>query len=185
MSDSLRDQLLKAGFTSKEPVTNDRKNDRKNDGKNVGKKNRNQRRKQTNKTPKNVAGKGATGRSPGSKTDEELKDEQHRKALKEQIKQLIEAHCVKEYAGTEAYAFLVGKRVRQLFVTEEVRKRLSDSHLVITRLNGNTFLVPPDIGDQILALNPQWAVFRNNDEAQSSQDDADYADFQVPDDLIW
>lgn len=173
MSDSLRDQLLKAGFKSKETAENS------------GKKKRSQRGKPSSKSAKNTGKKGTKSHTQAAKAADNLEEEQRRKALKEQIKQLIETHCVKNYAGSEAYAFLVGKRVRQLFVTEEIRKRLSDSDLVITRLNGNTFLVPPDIGDQILAVNPQWAVFKNTDEPSAAQEDSDYADFQVPDDLIW
>lgn len=165
MSDSLRDQLLKAGFKKTEPD-------------------------KPSKKPKPGKRKSATarGKQAGKSTDsteETARLEREKKALKQKIKTLIESNCVKDYAGPESYGFLVGTRVRQLFVKEEHRAQLSKGELVITRLNGDTYLVPPETGKDILALNPQWAVFSNSDSDEKPDADGDYADYQVPDDLIW
>ena len=56
--------------------------------------------------------------------------------------------------------------------------------LVITRLNGSTYLVPAETGQQVLALNPDWVVIVPSNETITDDDD-EYADYQVPDDLKW
>ncbi len=83
-----------------------------------------------------------------------------------------------------AHSYIIGKRIKQLFVSEELREKLVEGSLVITRLNGSTYLIPAKVGEQVRALNPDWVVITPNDGSGSEADD-EYADYQVPDDLTW
>lgn len=199
MTDSLRDQLLQAGFKEKTP--------KKDSGgkKTGGTKNGGTKNGRTNNgtTKKGATKKGAqkhTGKSPSTKPSgpgkrskaaeeaaevaaHEAKKLAEKKAVKEKIRTLIEEHQIKDHAGDVAYSYQVGSRVRQMFVKQEYQTKLSAGELVITRLNGNTLLIPPETAEKVLALNSDWAIIKIDD--QSTETDPDYADYQIPDDLNW
>lgn len=108
---------------------------------------------------------------------------ERRKAVKAQIKTLIEAAAIKEYQGESVYRFILNKRIRELHVKDEIRQQLVAGTLIITRLNGTTWLVPDATSTAIRELNPDWAlVSPASDEPELS---AGYEDFPVPDDLQW
>ena len=60
---------------------------------------------------------------------------------------------------------------------------LSAGKLVIVNDNGVFELVPPAIAEKIRARNPSLVIDLPSDEEPSADDP--YADYQVPDDLIW
>ena len=83
---------------------------------------------------------------------------------------------------------MVDKKIRELYVTEELHKQLASRSIAVTRLNGDTYLVPIDTANKIKDINPQWSVFNTDaeDEAPApGAEESDYADYQIPDDLKW
>lgn len=227
MSDSLRDQLMKAGFEEKTPAAKPKSSQsgtrtgtrsgsrsgsrsgnhpgagaRPDAGQNAGSGKRRQRKRgkpaDGNGAP-TVSGtreisRGQAARTGGSRrqqegiTAEQAAAIEQRKANKARIKALIEANRVAEHAGESVYRFTQGSRIKQLFVNEAVRQQLIAGELLITRLNGTTHLVPPAIGEAILAINADWAMIHPgaaSSAASKTDDDDEYADYQVPDDLQW
>lgn len=111
-----------------------------------------------------------------------------KRELKAKIKTLIEENSVTEFAGELTFSYVVGERIRQLFVTQEYLDKITAGALAITRLNRQTHLVSPEVAAQLLELNPQWLVVINDpNQEQPTVDAAEdpYADYQVPDDLHW
>lgn len=183
MADSLKDQLLKAGFKETRSSGADKKAAKKNSGKAAGKKKHKQHSRAQQSTTKPSPG---TSTAKGKQdTSTEAAAIAEKKRVKAAIKELIEASALKEFKGETAYSFVLGKKVRQLFVNEEAHKKLSAGELVITRLNGNTQLIPLDQVEPILALNPDWAIVQNEADSDKSAEDDEYKDFQIPDDLSW
>ena len=192
MSDSLRDQLIAAGFEAKKEKK-----------KPVRKAKSSKSRPKHNKADKNAsAGKGQQqGQSHRHKQNtrtntkspaeiEAAAEIEKKKKLKAQIKELIDTHKVEKWQGETAYRYQVGKRLRELYVSDEVRPKLVERDLAITRLNGATYLVPAPIARQISEINPLWSVFNLepiDPEAtlDTSPQDDDYKGFEVPDDLTW
>ena len=168
MSDSLRDQLLQAGFkqTAKEPAKGKQRHTRK--PKKSGNSASDQRDKKQAKAQEQAAVDAAA---------------EERKATKAKIKTLIESTESKEFAGDVVYRFTLQNRIRELHVKEDIRKQLVDGSLTITRLNGSTRLVPNTVAEQIREINPQWAVVTT--QSDSSDDNEGYEDFAVPDDIVW
>ena len=78
---------------------------------------------------------------------------------------------------------MLNQRIRELHVRDDVRQQLVGGTLLITRLNGTTWLVPESTATAIRELNPDWVVVRP--VAESSEDISGYEDFPVPDDLQW
>lgn len=185
MSESLRDQLLKAGFSA--PTREQKAGS--------GKRKRKSGNKKSPRSgkPRSTAAGDSGEHYPPMKDlptleQVEQQEREKKKAVKAAIKKLIEDNRV-THTGSNAYSYQLGNRVRQLFVNDECRQKLGRGELVITRLNGNTHLVGPETGKEILDLNPDWMVImpRENDTQDDRRDgdDDDYGDYKVPDDLIW
>ena len=176
MADSLRDQLLKAGFKAdeKKPA---------------------REKKSTHKAPQNKRGKSAgksraafnkSSTAAADKKAAEQKAAETRKRIKAEIKSLIESASIKDYAGEIPYSFVLGNKVRQLFVNKSAQEKLSSGESVITRLNGNTHVIPAELASAILKLNPDWAIVDNTQSEKTTDESrGDYGDYEVPDDLTW
>jgi len=160
MSDSLRDQLLQAGFkkSREEPV----------------------KKKQR---PSAHTSKKKTAPQALSNAQERNAAVEKRKIIKAQIKAIIEADAVKEFAGEIAYRYTLQNRIRELHVADPIRQQLVAGTLVITRLNGDTYVVPDNTATQIRTLNPGWAIVKPNEASTDTPEG--YEDFSVPDDLVW
>ncbi|MDO6462277.1 DUF2058 family protein [Granulosicoccaceae sp. 1_MG-2023] len=170
MSESLRDQLLKAGFTEATPARKKPKHPKK-----TGQK------KKKKPAAKHAA---QAAKAPAVPDAAELAAQAERKRIKAEIKTLIEAECVNDYQGEFGYNYQFGERVRQLFIKPELQPKLAARELAITRLNGNTYLIPPETAEKVLALNPEWAViFAPEDKPEALPEE--YKDHPIPDDLIW
>lgn len=175
MSDSLRDQLLNAGFSKPKadtPKAKQRKSPHTKHHQPINKSsaqsNAQQRQSISPKQAKQATLDAATAQ---------------RKVLKAQIKTLIEATAIKEFKGEIVYRFTLQNRIRELHISEGIHKQLVADELVITRLNGSTYLVPAQTAQEIKVLNPDWAIVV---PTQASTDTSeDYDAFPVPDDLQW
>lgn len=105
-----------------------------------------------------------------------------RRQMKADVQRLIDTTALKNFKGEEIYRFTLQNKIRELLVTEPVRKQIADGELAITRLNGVTRLIPAAIAAQIRSINPQWVVFITTDADDSADEDEE---FPIPDDLIW
>ena len=74
-------------------------------------------------------------------------------------------------------------KIKRLYVSPDTHKLISAGKLVIVNDNGVFELVPPAIAEKIRARNPSLVIDLPSDEEPSADDP--YADYQVPDDLIW
>lgn len=122
----------------------------------------------------------AAGTAASAQQAEEIA---RRKVVKAQIKTLVESVGIREIQGDSVYRFMLNKRIRELHVKEEIRAQLVDGTLLITRLNGSTWVIPADSATQILELNPNWVVV--TPAADNQEDSDEYGDYPVPDDLQW
>jgi len=179
MSNSLRDQLLQAGFTDNSPKP--------------AKRNKPKTQTKTKRANSPASGQQAAAAKAAKAAQVEAdnaKEIAKRKQIKAAIKTLIETDGVKDFAGEIHHHYLAGSRIRTLYVSQPIRDRLIAEELVITRLNGSTWLVPTAVANNVLALNPDWAIFKasataSSDVNKNSEDDSRYAEFPVPDDLNW
>lgn len=179
MADSLRDQLIAAGFEAPKKKPDNKARNKKRPAKaSSNKGGAKKKRAHNNNKPANK----------NTKAQDQQSDEaiQQRKKLKAQIKELIDNNQLKEWKGEVTYRYLVDKRIRELYVTEPVHKQLAEREVAITRLNGDTYLVPIAIAIDIKKVNPQWSVFNTDkDTEDTTTGDEEYSEFQVPDDLQW
>ena len=94
-------------------------------------------------------------------------------------------------AGEIEYRFTADGAIRSVLVNEDLRKMLSAGALVIARLGDRYELLPRVAGDKVRERDPSLIVLDHGTQArtesavESSDDDAYYAQFKVPDDLAW
>ncbi|GAA6133637.1 DUF2058 domain-containing protein [Oceaniserpentilla sp. 4NH20-0058] len=118
--------------------------------------------------------------------NEERKAQEHTKALAAQIKQLVHNHAINLENADVDYNFTDGKKVKRIQVTPLLQHQLSRGMLAIAKLDQSYFVIPGVVADKIRERNDSFIVYQADISQQSETDDEDpYADYQIPDDLMW
>ncbi|MBL1141575.1 MAG: DUF2058 domain-containing protein [Proteobacteria bacterium] len=112
------------------------------------------------------------------------KEETERKAIAAQIIQLIETNRVDDCDGEVIFNFTDDNVVKRMFVSELIHKHLSSGKLSIVRFGEGYELVPKAVAEKIEQRDAQ-CVINNEDVVESVNDEDPYADYKIPDDLIW
>lgn len=120
----------------------------------------------------------------------ERKAQAHAAELRAQARQIIEDRKVPR-SGDSEYRFTADGAIRTLLIDAELRKKLSSGALVIARLDDRYELLPRAAADKVRERDAGLIVLDHGQDAgaeppvATSEDDAYYAQFKVPDDLIW
>ncbi len=179
MANSFGDQLLKAGLVNKNQLNKAKKNKH--------------RQKKAQQPADPAAGEAAAAarRAAEEKAarDRELnqrrKAEQERRALQAQVRQLVSLNRVERGDGDIGYNFQDGSAIRKLFVSQEIHDQLSRGRLAIARLDGGYELIPAAVAEKIRQRDPDCIVSQSAAEPAGPDEDDPYAQYQVPDDLMW
>ncbi|MDU3076471.1 MAG: DUF2058 domain-containing protein [Mixta calida] len=127
--------------------------------------------------------------------DKQLNEQQKQaalsKAYKAQVKQLIEMNKIEIVKGTIRFNFIDGKLIKEMMVDKATQAQLISGRLAIARLaadnsDESTYaIIPASVADKI-AQRDANSIVLNSALSQEAQDEEDpYADFKVPDDLMW
>ncbi|OUS31889.1 hypothetical protein A9Q99_01995 [Gammaproteobacteria bacterium 45_16_T64] len=179
MAGSLQDQLLKAGLSTKQKA---------NDANSQKKKKVKKQRKSSdvvvdeNKVEAEKVRKAKVERDQQLNKQRKLDAEE--KAVEAQIADMVAQSKVAKGNGDIAYNFVHEKKVKKLYVVEDVSKGLSKGQLAIVSINDSYELVPTAVAEKIRQRNESCIIVCNQNETDIDDDDP-YADFQVPDDLMW
>lgn len=180
MGNPFQDQLLKAGLVTKQQVKKAQKDS--------SKKKKAQRSKKEQVVDENKV-KAQQAKKEKAEHDRALnkrKEEQAKqKAISAEIDQLITANCIKRNDECEiVYNFEHRKKVNRIYINDEMKKKIIAGTLGIARIEGRYELIPKDIAEKIQQRNEKRVVLFENEEQVSDENDP-YAEFQVPDDLVW
>ena len=109
------------------------------------------------------------------------------KELHAQIKQLVEQHRVPIDAKEAeiAYHFTDETKVKKLYVTQLLRDKLSSGKLAIVKDDATYALVSNDIAQKIKERDATQVLVYNEEKTDIPQEDDPYANFEIPDDLMW
>lgn len=177
MSNSLKDQLLKAGLVKKQNV----KKQPKKKAPQVAKKNRKKPSENTLRTQRAMLDKAKKDK----KLNEQRRAEAERKALVAQIKQLVNGSKLDRKDGETAYNFTHAKKIKTIYVTDEQHKQLSRGQLVIVTVGGDVFEIVPKVVATKISERDASMVVQNEQKNDTPAEDDPYADYQIPDDLMW
>jgi hypothetical protein len=107
------------------------------------------------------------------------------KAIAAQITQMVQQNKQDKGRNADiAYNFTFGTKIERIYVSAPVREHLVAGRLVIVGEGGGYELVPRVIADKIAERNP-GIVVRVKQASAAVEEDDPYADFKIPDDLMW
>ena len=146
MGNSLREQLLKAGLVSTKEVKKARHEERVKKKKNKGKNSSGESRESSIAREERLAYE-ARNRELNQQRNEERK----RRENAAQVRQLILKNrlTLEDRDDDEPYHFVVGKRIKKLFLAEKITQQLTSGQLAIARLDGKFEMVPAGVARQI------------------------------------
>jgi len=180
MNNPFQEQLLKAGVVSKQQVQKAQQD------KNKKKKQQHNNKKikpATNeaqlKAKKIAEEKAARDRELNKKKEDQARG----KAVAAEINQLIITNKLKRDESCEiAYNFEHQNKVKKIYINAEMKQQLIKGKLGIARIEGMYELVPLAIAEKIQQRNAKRVVIF---EEEVKDENDPYADYEVPDDLIW
>jgi uncharacterized protein YaiL (DUF2058 family) len=177
---SLQDQLLKAGLADKKKLKQASK----------AKKKEQNRQRHAGELPQEDA-KDQARRALAEKAERSRElamaqnAEAEQKAIAAQIRQLVMLNRLSRDGAELPFNFTDGKLIKKLFVTSTMQVHLASGKLAIVKLENRYEIVPAQVADKI-SQRDQDAVLLRHDASQSEDDQDDpYAEYKIPDDLMW
>lgn len=107
------------------------------------------------------------------------------KEIRAQVKQLIQMNKLDLGDGEIKYNFTDGTLVKSLYVTELVRTQLSKGILAIVREDESYVVIPSSVANKIAQRDESVIVDQKEADEETIAEDDPYAEFVVPDDLMW
>lgn len=113
------------------------------------------------------------------------------KEYKAQVKQLIEMNRIVISKGDIGYNFTDNNLIKKIYVDKATQTQLINGRLAIARLvaeNGrdNDYaIIPASVADKIAQRDASSIVLNSELSKEALEEDDPYADFIVPDDLMW
>ncbi|MFK8054199.1 MAG: DUF2058 domain-containing protein [Woeseiaceae bacterium] len=177
---SFQDQLLKAGVVDAKKVRKAKQDQHK-----TQKLQKQKKVVAADESPSAAAKAHAEKVAHDRKLNEERQAAAKAKAIQAQIKQLIELNKQPKSDADDAvgYNFSHGKKIKKVHVSPQTRDQLVSGMLAIVQLGEGYELVPMAIADKIEQRDQTAVVHRQ--ETNSDADDDFYADYEIPDDLMW
>jgi len=181
---SLQEQLLKAGLTTKQKAR--------------------QANTDTRKKNKQKRSGVAHGASLQEQIKQDLKvskqekfakdlalnaDRKHELAEKEQhlrIQQILQSHQLKNVNGDSEYNYTFANKIKKLFVDTMTHKALVNGRLALCGLDEITYIVTTETAGKLASLSDNVVLVQNDKIiTEDANEDDPYADFQIPDDMMW
>ncbi|WP_396464261.1 DUF2058 domain-containing protein [Edwardsiella sp. A.80236] len=127
--------------------------------------------------------------------DKQLSEQQKQatlaKEIKAQVKQLIEMNRISLKKGDIDFNFTDGNLIKKITLDKLTHSQLVNGRLAIARLaidtNGATeyAVIPASVADKIAQRDAESIVLHSALSQEAQDEDDPYADFKVPDDLMW
>jgi uncharacterized protein YaiL (DUF2058 family) len=183
MALSLQEQLLKQGLVDDKKAKQIKQEKRR----------KGRQEKQKPPQPNEVAERARAARAEQAERDRQANRERQleaeRKAVAAQIRQLVETHRLTREQGTVDYQFVDGKKIKKILVSDVQQDQLARGRIAVARYasrDGTSHgyeLVPANIAEKIRQRDEETIVVLNT--AAAEDEDDPYADYPIPDDLMW
>lgn len=101
--------------------------------------------------------------------------------------QMIAQHCEKDYQGELDYHFTYDNKVKRIAVTPSIQQGLIKGLYAICVLNEAFYLINKEAAQKLRDIDPSVLVALHDQTAavEETQEDDPYAEFAIPDDLMW
>ncbi|MDG4812535.1 DUF2058 domain-containing protein [Hydrogenovibrio sp. 3SP14C1] len=182
MAGSLFDQLKKSGLVDEKKAKKVKREKYQ-----QSKQNKSKKGQTTQTEATKLAAEAAQQKSERDRQlNQERQQQQAQKAAKAELYQLIDSNRLKNVDGDIAYNFVDGTAVKTLNVNADTHKRLVADKIRIAKFKGGYALLPETIIEKVAQRDSSVLIpLAQKDDTLSKEDEEYYAQFEVPDDLIW
>lgn len=186
MGKSFQEQMLALGLVDKKKASQNKKQ------KHQSKKQQAKKGKQTPAVDENaiIAQKALEKKKARAMQLNRERDEKLQKRANEaRIKQLIEQNKVEKKDSGVAYRFNCKGKIHRVFVAQEIADQLSRGSLGIVALGNGFEVVDKATVNKVREIDPGLfcLLISADDDAAKKETDPDdpYAEYKIPDDLMW
>lgn len=181
---SLQEQLLKAGLSTKQKARQANSDNRKkNKQKRSGVKHDASLQEQVKQ---DLAKSQAEKLAKDTALNEARNIELANKEQQLRIKQILDHHQITGVSGDSEYNYTFDNKVKKLALNTITHKALVNGRLALCGLNETTYLVTSETAAKVAELDQTIILVQNDKvEEQEADEDDPYADYQIPDDLMW
>lgn len=176
---SLQDQLLKAGLVSKNKAVQTKSAKRK-----QAKINRKHKIDSVDQDKVAAEKLMAEQAEKARQLNQEKNRQAEQKAIQAQIKQLITSNSQSTGKPQISFNFTDNNKIKKIEVSNQIHKHLSNGLLAIARDGEQYFLVPNKVAEKIAERSASVIIPLESTTEEIDGDDP-YADYQIPDDLMW
>ena len=180
MSKSLKEQLLAAGLVQQKQVHQADK----------------QKHKQARQQPKakTAAPTPAQLEAQQAQADKAARDrdlnrqrqaDRERRAVIVQLEQIIDSQRLPTKDGETPFRFVVKGKIKKIYVTAEQHAALVKGSLGVVRFREAFAVVTRETAQRIAARDARTLLVLRDGTEPDILEDPDYADYKVPDDLMW
>ena len=92
---------------------------------------------------------------------------------------------IQDHDGDITYNFTDANVVKHIYVSEPGAKLLIAGRIAIAKLGEGYELVPLAIAEKIKQREPECIIIADSSNETESDEDDPYADYAIPDDLMW
>jgi len=178
MGNSLQDQLFKAGLASKKQSVRARK------AKNTKEKQQRKGVEVVNETAELVARTDAEKLAKDKQLNQQRDKAAHAKAIQAQIVELVSLNKIGERGDIE-FRYNHNGKIKSISLTSDIRDLLVTGNLNIVCVNQQHEIVPKAVATKIAERDADAIVLANQNTLNDNEQDDEYADYKVPDDLMW
>jgi uncharacterized protein YaiL (DUF2058 family) len=181
---SLQDQLLKAGLTTKQKArqansASRKKNKQKRSGVDIGQSLQEQVKTDLEKIKQEKLAKDTA-------LNEDKKQQLADKENVLRILQILQHHQIKNVKGETVYNYTFDNKIKKLFVDPVSHRALVNGRLAVCGLDEISYLVTAETAAKVATLDATVVLVQNDRvETDIVEDDDPYADYQIPDDMMW
>ena len=119
--------------------------------------------------------------------NQQTQEQLEQRAAHGKLIQMIAQHCEKDYQGELDYHFTYDNKVKRIAVKPEIQKGLINGRFAICVLNEEFYLINKEAAQKLREIDESVLVALH-DQSNNKEEEAEvnpYAEFAVPDDLMW
>lgn len=117
--------------------------------------------------------------------NQQQQEAKHQKEIAAQVKQLIQANQLDLKGGDIKYNFTDGNLIKFVYVTTLLRQQLLNGLLSIARFEDGYVVIPSIVAKKVALRDQEAIVDTQTSKEEIPEEDDPYADYVVPDDLMW
>ena len=169
---TLQEQMLKAGLVNEKKLKKAKKGSKKS-------------RMQAREVKEAVEENKRAQQEKDQVLSTEQKEKRLNKEIQAQVKQLIDMNRIAQSDGDIKYNFTDGTMVKSIYVEPLIQSQLAKGILSIARYEETYVIIPTSVAKKIMLRDNDTIIEQNSKVEDQAEEDDPYADFVVPDDLMW